>query len=276
MKEVEKSYGTDLLQGRVAVVTGGGTGLGLATASTLAGLGAHVVLTGRRPDVLELAAGGIRESGGDAHTFSMDVRDYDAVESVLRAIVDRLGGIDVLVNNAAGNFRCDTEKLSPNGWRTVVDIGLNGTFNCSRAAFEYLTASEHVGRIVSISTTYANSGWPGCAPAAASKAGILSLMRTLAVEWGDRNITCTTVAPGVIGNTVGAQRIHTDADRGSHELDRIPVGRFAEASEVAAAIAYLVSPAGRYVNGADLVIDGGRQFSFGTPENARSAARAAD
>jgi NAD(P)-dependent dehydrogenase (short-subunit alcohol dehydrogenase family) len=120
-----------------------------------------------------------------------------------------------------------------------------------------------VGRIVSIITSYAWSGWPGCAPAASAKAGIQSLMRTLAVEWGDRNILCNTVAPGAIGDTEGARRIHEEPGRGNHELNRVPVGRFGSRSDIASAVAYLVSDAGRYVNGTDLVVDGGRQFCFG-------------
>ncbi|MEU6646301.1 SDR family oxidoreductase [Saccharomonospora sp. NPDC046836] len=253
----------DLLDGRVAVVTGGGTGLGLETATLLARLGAHVVIGGRRLEVAREAAASILAAGGSASAYQLDVRDFSEVESVVAQVVDQHGGLDILVNNAAGNFRCKTEDLSPNGWRTIVDIDLNGTFNCSRAAFAALSASPHVGRIISIITSYAWSGWPGCAPAAAAKAGIQSLMRTLAVEWGDRNILCNSIAPGAIGDTEGAKRIHEDAGRTDHELSRVPVGRFGSRHDIATAVAYLASPAGRYVNGTDLVVDGGRQFSFG-------------
>jgi NAD(P)-dependent dehydrogenase (short-subunit alcohol dehydrogenase family) len=252
-----------MLDGRVAMVTGGGTGLGLETATLLAKLGAHAVILGRRQDVAEAAAAGIVEAGGKASAFQMDVRDYARVEAVVKEIVARHGSLDILVNNAAGNFRCETEKLSPNGWRTIIDIDLNGTFHCCKAAYPALSRSPHIGRVVSIITSYAWSGWPGCAPAAAAKAGIQSLMRTLAVEWGDRNILCNSVAPGAIGDTEGTRRIHEDSGRGAHELNRVPVGRFGRRADIAGAVAYLVSPAGRYVNGTDLVVDGGRQFSFG-------------
>jgi len=260
---VEDVFQPGLLEGRVAMVTGGGTGLGLETALLLAKLGAHAVIVGRRLEVAEAAAAGIVAQGGKASAFQMDVRDYPRVEAVVKEIVARQGSLDILVNNAAGNFRCDTEALSPNGWRTIIDIDLNGTFHCCKAAFPALSASRHVGRIVSIITSYAWSGWPSCAPAAAAKAGIQSLMRTLAVEWGDRNILCNSVAPGAIGDTEGTRRIHEQAGRGAHELRRVPVGRFGSSADVAGAVAYLVSPAGRYINGTDLVVDGGRQFSFG-------------
>ena len=260
---MESVFRKDLLEGRVALVTGGGTGIGLETATFLATLGAHVVIAGRRLEVARSASDKIVADGYRSSAFELDVRDYAMVESVIAQIVDREGTLDILINNAAGNFRCDTEKLSANGWRTIVDIDLNGTFNCSRAAFSALSQSRHVGRIVSVTTTYAWSGWPGCAPAAAAKAGIHSLMRTLAVEWGGRNIVCNTVSPGAIDDTEGTSRIHEQSGRAAHELGRIPVGRFGERKDIASAVAYLVSPAGQYINGADLVVDGGRQFSFG-------------
>ncbi|MBV6756705.1 SDR family oxidoreductase [Rhodococcus opacus] len=261
---MEDIFGPGLLKGRVALVTGGGTGIGLSTATLLSTLGAHVVLAGRREDVVRDAADNIVAQGNAASSVQLDVRDYEQVAATIAGIVKDQGGLDILVNNAAGNFRCATEELSPNGWRTVVDIDLHGTFNCTRAAFDALSASPYTGRVVSIITSYGWSGWPGCAPAAAAKAGIQSLMRTLAVEWGDRNILCNSVAPGAIGDTEGAKRIHDDVGRGDHELSRVPVGRYGERDDIAAAVAYLVSPAGRYVNGTDLVVDGGRQFSFGT------------
>lgn len=253
-----------LLDGRTALITGGGTGLGQETATQLASLGAHVVLVGRREEVVQEAAATIRSAGNQASALQLDVRNAEQVDAVIGKVVDDHGGLDILINNAAGNFRCDTEDLSPNGWRTVVDIDLNGTFLCCRAAFEPLSRSPHIGRIISIITSYAWSGWPGCAPAGAAKAGIQSLMRTLAVEWGDRNIRCNSVAPGAIGDTEGAKRIHDDAGRGAHELGRVPVGEYGSRSDIAAAIAFLVSPAARYINGTDLVVDGGRQFSFGS------------
>lgn len=254
----------DVLQGRVALITGGGTGIGFEIASALAALGAHTVIVGRRLEVSEEAAKQLSAKGLRASARRLDVRDFEMVKDVVDGIVRDFGSLDILINNAAGNFRCETEKLTANGWRTIIDIDLNGTFNCSRAAFEPLSQSKYIGRIVSIVTSYGLSGWPGCAPAGAAKAGILSLMRTLAVEWGNRNILCNSVAPGAIGNTEGAKRIHEDSGRAAHELSRVPVGHFGSTSDIANAVAFLVSPAGSYINGADLTVDGGRQFSFGT------------
>lgn len=261
--EPDRIFAPGLLRGRVALVTGGGTGIGYAISRQLAQLGAHVVIASRKPEVIEAAAGRLTDSGLSASAAPLDIRHYDQVQGAVDAVVRSYGGLDILVNNAAGNFRCATEDLSANGWSTIVDIVLNGTFHCCRAGYAALSRSPHVGRIVSIVTSYAWSGWPGCAPSAASKAGVQSLMRTLAVEWGDRNVLCNSVAPGVIAGTEGARRIHQEVGRAEHELARVPVSRYGTADDIAAAVAYLVSPAGRYVNGADLVVDGGRQYSFG-------------
>jgi NAD(P)-dependent dehydrogenase (short-subunit alcohol dehydrogenase family) len=255
-------YQPDTLKGRVTFITGGGTGIGLEVATLLASLGAHVVLGGRRADIVADAAAGLVHAGFAASSVEVDVRKHERVDEVIGGIVADQGGLDILINNAAGNFRCATEDLTPNGWRSIIDIDLNGTFNCCHAAFPHLSASPHVGRIVSIITSYAWSGWPGCAPAASAKAGIQSLMRTLAVEWGGRNILCNSVAPGMITGTEGTKRVHEDVGRGAHELGRVPLGRPGERHDIANAVAYLVSPAATYVNGTDLVVDGGRQFSF--------------
>ncbi|UGV28640.1 SDR family oxidoreductase [Rhodopseudomonas boonkerdii] len=253
-------FGLGILEGTSAFVTGGGTGIGFGIAKTLGALGANVTIASRRQEVLDKACAELSEAGVRALGIVCDVRDHGSVKRAVDQSVEKFGGLDILVNNAAGNFACPTEDLSPNGWRTVVDIDLNGTFNCCHAAFPHLSKSPHVGRIVSIITAYAWGGWPGCAPAAAAKAGIQSLMRTLAIEWAPKNIISNTVAPGPIADTEGTKRIHEDTDRAAAELARVPVGRFGEVEEIAAAVAYLVSPAARYVNGTDLVVDGGRQF----------------
>jgi NAD(P)-dependent dehydrogenase (short-subunit alcohol dehydrogenase family) len=253
MNESQSSiFSPGLLSGRTAFITGGGTGIGFGIAQMFCQLGARVVIASRKAD--------LRRAGGEAVGVVTDVRDYDSVVAAMNETVSRWGGIDILINNAAGNFTCPTEELTPNGWRTVVDIDLNGTFHCCRAAFPYLSASPHTGRIVSIITAYAWGGWPGCAPAAAAKAGIQSLTRTLALEWGPKNILSNTVAPGPIADTEGTRRIHEETDRAEVELARVPVARFGRVDEIAAAVTYLVSPAAAYVNGTDLVVDGGRQF----------------
>ena len=271
MSELNSSIFTPaMLAGRTAFITGGGTGIGLGIAQMFSRLGARVVIASRKQDVVMAAAEGLQSAGGEALGIVMDVRDYDAVAAAMTKTVAHWGGIDILINNAAGNFACPTEELSSNGWKTVVDIDLNGTFHCCHAAFPHLSASPHVGRIVSIITAYAWGGWPGCAPAAAAKAGIQSLTRTLALEWGPKNILSNTVAPGPIADTVGTRKIHEETDRAEAELDRVPVARFGRVDEIAAAVTYLVSPAALYVNGTDLVVDGCRQFKATSSRSRKS------
>jgi NAD(P)-dependent dehydrogenase (short-subunit alcohol dehydrogenase family) len=257
-------FRSGLLDGRSALITGGGTGLGFGIAMKLGTLGAKVAICGRRAEILDEATAKLRTAGVTVFAKTADVRQFEAVEMVVQGVVKAHGSLDILVNNAAGNFVKATAELSPNGWKAPVDIDLNGTFNCCRAAFPHLRESPHIGRVVSIITSYAWTGWPGCAPAAAAKAGIQSLMRTLASEWGPQNILSNTIAPGAIGDTEGASRIHERTGRGEIERTQIPVGRFGAVEDIANAVAYLVSPAGSYINGTDLVVDGGRQFGRGS------------
>jgi NAD(P)-dependent dehydrogenase (short-subunit alcohol dehydrogenase family) len=151
--------------------------------------------------------------------------------------------------------------MSPNAWKVVIDIDLNGTFHCARAAYPELKKSSHGGRLIAISTTRALEGWPGCAHAGAAKAGIMSLMRTLASEWGPEGIRCNTIAPGAIGDTEGVKRIYEDQGAAARELSSVPLGRFGSVNDIAQAAVFLCSDAGAYVTGADLVVDGGRNRS---------------
>lgn len=269
-KKLHATFEAGLLAGRAAFITGGGTGIGFAIARMLADLGANIAIASRRQEVISTAADALRGEGANVLGVTADVRDYASVAAAMRTAAEQFGGIDILVNNAAGNFVCPTEQLSSNGWKTIVDIDLNGTFHCCHAAFPFLTASPHVGRIISIITAYAWGGWPGCAPAAAAKAGVQSLTRTLAIEWGPKNILSNTVAPGPTAHTEGTRRIYEETQRAQAELARVPVGRFGEADEIAAAVTYLASPAAQYVNGTDLVVDGGRQFK--APERTLASA----
>jgi NAD(P)-dependent dehydrogenase (short-subunit alcohol dehydrogenase family) len=253
-------FAAGLLRDRVAFITGGGTGIGFGIAVKLGRLGARVAICGRRTAVLEQAVQQLKALGVPAMGVTVDVRQYEMVSAAIASTVAEFGGLDILVNNAAGNFVKPTEELSPNGWKAPVDIDLNGTFHCCRAAFPHLAASPHVGRIINIITAYAWMGWPGCAPAAAAKAGIQSLTRTLAVEWGRKNILVNSIAPGPIDQTEGTRRIHEQTGRAALEREKVAVGRFGDVEDIANATAYLVSPAGSYITGADLVVDGGRQF----------------
>jgi NAD(P)-dependent dehydrogenase (short-subunit alcohol dehydrogenase family) len=255
------SFSADALAGRVAVITGGGTGIGFAIARAFVGVGAKVVLASRKTEQLDLAVARLREIGGEATAIPTDVRNYEAVEAMVAAALATYGAVDIMMANAAGNFVVPSAEMSPNAWRVVVDIDLNGTFYCARSAYHALCKSSFGGRLIAISTTRALEGWPGCAHAAAAKAGVMSLMRTLAAEWGPDGIRCNTIAPGPIGDTEGVKRIYEDQGAAERELSSVPLGRFGLTSDIAQAAIYLCSDAGSFVTGADLVVDGGRNRS---------------
>jgi len=255
------TFSSDALAGRVAVITGGATGIGFGIAQRFVELGAKVVLASRKAEQLDLAVSRLRELGGEAIAIPTDVRNFEAVEAMVAGAVAEFGALDVMIANAAGNFVVPTAEMSANAWKVVIDIDLNGTFYCARTAYPWLKQSTFGGRLIAISTTRALEGWPGCAHAGAAKAGIMSLMRTLASEWGPDGIHCNTIAPGAIGDTEGVKRIYEDQGAAERELSSVPLGRFGLTKDIAEAAVYLSSDAGGYVTGADLVVDGGRNRS---------------
>lgn len=255
-------FTTDTLKGRTALITGGGSGIGLEIATTYARLGARVMLAGRNEERLVAAADIINGAGGTAAISKTDVRNYDEVKQTVQATVDRFGSLDILVNNAAGNFVCPTSELTPNGWRTVIDIDLNGTFHGCHAAYPHLKASAHGGSIISIITMLGVSGWPGAAHAAAAKGGILSLSRTLAVEWGNDQIRVNTISPGPIGDTEGVRRMYIESGRGELEAKKTALGRFGGTADIANAAVFLGSDLASYVTGENLIVDGGRWLKY--------------
>jgi NAD(P)-dependent dehydrogenase (short-subunit alcohol dehydrogenase family) len=259
--ENAKPFSHEALAERVAMITGGGSGIGLGIAKSFVEVGAKVVITGRNIDKLNAAVEELRQFGGHAMAVQNDVRDYCAVEAAVKSTVSTYGGLDIMIANAAGNFVVPTAEMSPNAWKAVIDIDLNGTFHCARAAYLPLRDSRFGGRLIAISTTRALEGWPGCAHAGAAKAGIMSLMRTLASEWGAEGIRCNTIAPGAIGNTEGVARIYEKQGAAERELSSVPLGVFGNVRDIAQAAIYLCSDAGAYVTGADLVVDGGRNRS---------------
>lgn len=211
-------FNADTLKRRVGLIRGGAGDIGLEIAATYGRLGATVVLASRNQEHLDRACGQLAAEGITAAAFRTDVRDFDEVKRTIDNAVERFGSLDVLVNNAAGNFQCPTAGLTSKGWRTVIDINLNGTFYCCLASYEHLKRSQFAGSIISIITMLGVTGWPGAAYAAAAKAGILSLSRTLAVEWGPDGIRVNTISPGPIGDTEGVKRMYLDTGRG--ELER--------------------------------------------------------
>ena len=250
----ESVFVDGLLAGRVAFVTGGGTGITGGVARALAEAGARVVLASRKLEHLEPAADVIRARGGEALAVACDVRRPDEIERAVAGTVERFGGLDIVVNGAAGNFLCPAEELSPNGFGTVVDIDLKGTFNVCRAAFAEL--KKRGGSILNISATLHYTGTPLQLQVSAAKAGVDALTQNLAVEWGHYGIRTNAIAPGPIEETEGMKRLlppaHRDKLRG-----RIPLGRFGRIRDIELSAVFLCSDAASFINGAIIVVDGG-------------------
>jgi NAD(P)-dependent dehydrogenase (short-subunit alcohol dehydrogenase family) len=248
------------LAGRVALVTGGGSGLGRSMALELSRLGAKVAVCGRRPEPLEET---VAEMGGGV-AVSCDVRDPEQVEAAFAAAEEALGPVTTLVNNAAGNFVVKAEDLSPNGWRAVLGIVLDGTFFCSRElGRRHIARGGGPAQIVNIIATYAWTGGPGTVHSAAAKAGVLSLTRTLAVEWAGHGIRVNAIAPGPIDTEKTREQLWPDPEVQRAILRSIPAKRFGREEEVANACAYLVSDFSDYVTGDCLTLDGGSWLNKG-------------
>ena len=260
----------NILKGRVALVTGGGTGITGGVARALAEAGANVALVSRNLEHLEPAANAINEAReqdqglspavregsviGEAFAVTADVRKPEEVERALAATVGRFGKIDIVVNGAAGNFLCAAEDLSPNGFGTVVDIDLKGTFNVCRAAFAELKKNQ--GQILNISATLHYLGTPMQLHVSAAKAGVDALTKNLAVEWGRYGIRVNAIAPGPIGDTEGMKRLVPEPIK-EKLRQRIPLGRFGLIEDIENAAVFLCSDAASYINGAIIVVDGG-------------------
>ena len=263
---MNKIFVDGILNGRVAFVTGGGTGITGGVAQALAEAGANVALVSRSLEHLEPAAKAINDarsvrsptvregSIGEAFAIAADVRKPDEVERAIAATVERFGKVDIVVNGAAGNFLCAAEELSPNGFGTVVDIDLKGTFNVCRAAFEELKKNR--GQILNISATLHYLGTPMQLHVSAAKAGVDALTKNLAVEWGRYGIRTNAIAPGPIGDTEGMKRLVPEPIKEKLK-QRIPLGRFGLIADIENAAVFLCSDAASYINGAVIVVDGG-------------------
>src|SRR4051812_41112681 len=255
---IDKIFVDGLLRDHVAFVTGGGTGITGGVARALAEAGARVALVSRKLEHLEPAAERIRAAGGEALAVAADVRNTEEVERAIASTLEKFGQLDIVVNGAAGNFLCAAEELSPNGFGTVVDIDLKGTFNVSRAAFAEL--KKRRGSILNISATLHYTGTPYQLHVSAAKAGVDALTRNLAVEWGRYGIRVNTIAPGPIDDTEGMKRL-VPAQVKDKILRRIPLGRFGRIRDIEQAAIFLCSDAASFINGAVLVIDGGQWLS---------------
>lgn len=256
-------FAPDLLQGQVAIVTGGGTGIGLAIAKRFASLGCRVMIASRDAEHLESGVAEIQRMGQEASAFQVDVRDPAQVDEMVSRTAATFGRIDILVNNAAGNFICRAEDLSPNGWNAVIGIVLNGSFYCSRAVGRHLIANRCPGSIVSILANYVWTGSPGTIHSAAAKAGVMSMTQTLALEWARFNIRVNAVAPGPIESPGAAKQLWNSPEAVERIGRMVPLGRWGQAVEVADAVAFLVSPLAAYITGETLTIDGGAWMGRG-------------
>ncbi len=247
-------YRPDLLKDQVVLVTGGGTGICFDIAKAMGLHGAKLMLMGRRKDVLDQACASLKSLGIQAHSFAGDVRDYKSAEAAVQATLETYGRLNILVNGAAGNFLCPTDALSSNGFKTVIDIDINGTFNMCRASFVELKKGAP-SVILNISATLHYQGTPMQAHVMAAKAGIDALARNLACEWGPYGIRVCTIAPGAIDGTEGMRRL---APLGAAEkiASEVPLRRMGSTQDIAHAALFLTSEAASYISGEVLVVDG--------------------
>jgi peroxisomal 2,4-dienoyl-CoA reductase len=246
-------FTSDVLAGQVAFVTGGATGIGKEICRTFGRHGARIAIASRKTEALEAAAEELRGEGIEVYIDSCDVRDAEAVQQVVAGITAHYGRLDIVVNNAAGNFPAPITRISPNGFKAVVDIDLLGTYNVSKAAYD-AWLGEHGGCIVNITAPFELKGAALQSHVAAAKAGVDSLTRTCAVEWGPRGIRVNAIAPGTIGGTEGVRRF-SSAVPGS-ERPRNPLGIVGHGSDIAYLALFFCSPAGRFVSGQVVAVDG--------------------
>ncbi|MFT9848636.1 2,4-dienoyl-CoA reductase [Aneurinibacillus sp. REN35] len=247
------------MKGKVAIVTGASSGMGKAMAHKFAQKGAKVVITGRNEEKLHAAKQEIEQTDGQILCVQMDVRNPDDVARMVDETKRAFGGMDYLVNNAAGNFICPAEDLSINGWNSVINIVLNGTWYCSQAVGKEWIAQGKKGSILNMLATYAWLAGAGVIHSASAKAGVLSMTRTLAVEWGGKyGIRVNAIAPGPIDNTGGAAKLWESEAAARMTLESVPLGRLGQPEEIANLAYFLLSPEAEYINGECVTMDGGQ------------------
>lgn len=250
----------DALKGKTIVVTGGGSGLGKAMATYFLELGANIVITSRNLEKLQTVASEMEAStGGQVLPVQCDVRNYDEVEAMVKASVDKFGKVDVLLNNAAGNFISPTERLSANAFDTIIDIVLKGTKNCTLAFGKHWIDNNETNKVVlNIVTTYAWTGSSYVVPSATAKAGVLAMTRSLAVEWAKYGMRFNAIAPGPFPTKGAWDRLLPGDLKEKFDLaKKVPLKRVGDHQELANLAAYLVSDFSAYVNGEVITIDGG-------------------
>ena len=260
MKNTEGMLKEGSFKDKTIIITGGGTGLGKSMGKYFLQLGANLVITSRKLDVLQATADELmKETGGQVLAVQCDVRIYADVEKMLAATVEKFGKVDTLINNAAGNFISPTERLSSRAFDTVVDIVLRGSYNCTLALGKHWIKEKQTNKtILSIVTTYAWTGSAYVVPSACAKAGVLAMTRSLAVEWAKYGIRTNAIAPGPFPTKGAWDRLVPGEFREKFDLkNRVPLGRVGEHQELCNLAAYLISDYSGYINGDVITIDGG-------------------
>jgi len=260
---MSESYADDLLADHHIVVTGGGTGLGRAMAMRCAELGARVTINGRRTEPLETTVADIRDAGGEAEGISCNVREADDVEAFFDEAEERQGPVTRLVNNAAANFLAAAEDISPNGFDAIIKTNLYGSFYCTQQCGKRWLEREEDGAVLSIATTYAETGSAFVLPSAMSKAGIVAMTRSLAAEWGSAGIRLNAIAPGPFPTEGAWERLVPSEDIEQQMRQRIPVRRFGEPEELADLAVFMLSDLASYMNGELVTFDGGEKLAAG-------------
>lgn len=255
MRRMSSIFQAGLLRGKVAVVTGGGSGINLGIARHLAEHGAKLAIIGRSQEKLENACAELRHAGGTVKGISADVRDYAALDAAMQRIASELGGVDVLVCGAAGNFPARAEELSANGFKAVVDIDVLGTFNTCRAAFAHL--NKPGASIINISAPQSFVPMALQAHVCAAKAGVDMITRTLAIEWGPYGVRVNSIVPGPTEDTEGMKRLAAAPGVAERLEGEVPLRRYGTKDELAALALFLCSPAAAYIHGAVIPCDGG-------------------
>jgi NAD(P)-dependent dehydrogenase (short-subunit alcohol dehydrogenase family) len=254
-----QAFGANILAGKSALITGGGSGINLAIAKNFASHGASVALVGRTREKLDSAAAEIIAAGGKAKGYPADVRDYDTLAAAIASAAKDFGAIDIVVCGAAGNFPAPALGMSANGFKAVVDIDLLGTFNTCRAAFEHLRRPG--ASIINISAMQSTSPMAMQSHVCAAKAGVDMLTKCLALEWGSEGVRVNAIAPGAVDDTEGMRRLAPTPEIKRQYTRAIPLGRFAEKDEIAELALFLSSDAAQFITGSIILCDGGQSLA---------------